>query len=136
VQEIENVLWQHRANFLFECSYRQESKERDIIAFFSRQAVDGLIISSVIDPNSILSQVQQSQIPAVFLSQRFEQYDVDYVINDNYEGGLVATEHLLHLGHTRIAYIADFDSQSSAHERFLFSLQRRKFIDNVVVCDR
>jgi LacI family transcriptional regulator len=51
------------------------------------------------------------------LSQRFEQYDVDFVINDNYEGAFMATDHLIKLGHTRIAYIAGLDAQYSTHER-------------------
>ena len=118
VQGIESVLWQERANFLFGCSYRQESKERDLLEFFSQQQVDGLLITSVVEPDYVLSFAEHSQIPTVFLSQRFEQYQVDYVINDNFEGALMATEHLLKLGHTRIAHIMSLETQLSAHERF------------------
>ena len=117
MQGIDSVLWQHRANLLFECSYRQESKERDILTFLSEQQVDGLLITSVMNPQHILDQVRYFQIPTVFLSQRFEQYDVDFVINDNYEGAFMAADHLIKLGHTRIAYIAGLDAQYSTHER-------------------
>ncbi len=117
VQGIESILWQNRAKFIFQCSYRQESKERDILEFFRRQAVDGLLITSVVSPEYALSRIQQLNIPTVFLSQRFEQYDVDYVINDNFEGAFIATEHLIKLGHVRIAHIAGPDSQFSTHER-------------------
>jgi LacI family transcriptional regulator len=71
-----------------------------------------------VNPEHFISFVQERGIPTVFLSQRFEPYKVDYVLNDNYEGGRMATEHLIKLGHTRIAYIADLDSQFSTHERF------------------
>ena len=117
VQGIESVLWQERANFLFGCSYRQESKEQDVLSFFNQQQVDGLLITSVVNPDYIISYLKHSHIPTIFLSQRFEQYDVDYVINDNFEGALMATEHLLKLGHTRIAYIMGLDTQESARER-------------------
>jgi len=118
VQGIESVLWQERANFLFGCSYRQESKEKDVLSFFSQQQVDGLLITSVVNPDYVISYLKHSNVPTIFLSQRFEQYEVDYVINDNFEGAFMATEHLLKLGHTRIAYIMGIDTQVSAHERF------------------
>lgn len=117
VQGIESVLWQKRANFLFQCSYRQESKEQDILAFFSQQPVDGLLITSVVNPEQVIAHLKHSRLPTIFLSQHFEQYAVDYVINDNYEGALLAVEHLINLGHTQIAYLAGLESQSNA-ERF------------------
>lgn len=117
VQGIESVLWQKRANFLFQCSYRQELKEQDILTFFSEQPVDGLLITSVINPDHVIAHLKHSQLPTIFLSQRFEQYEVDYVINDNYEGALLAVEHLIKLGHTQIAYLAGIETQSNA-ERF------------------
>jgi len=93
VQGIEHVLWQERVKFLFGCSYRQESKEKDILLFFSQQQVDGLLITSVVNPDYVISYLEHSNIPTIFLSQRFEQYEVDYVINDNFEGASMATEH-------------------------------------------
>jgi LacI family transcriptional regulator len=117
VQGIESVLWQHRAGFLFQCSYRQESKERDLLAFFSERGVDGLLITSVMNPEYVLEQVQALEIPTVFLSQRFERFDVDYVISDSFEGAYLATDHLIKLGHEQIAHITGLDSQISARER-------------------
>lgn len=118
VQGIEGVLWQERANFLFGCSYRQESREKDILTFFTTQQIDGLLVTSVVNPDYVIAHLRQVQIPTIFLSQRFEQYEVDYVINDNFEGAFMATEHLLQLGHTRIAHIMGLSNQNSAQERF------------------
>ena len=117
VQGIEAVLWQERANFLFGCSYRQESREKDILTFFTTQQIDGLLVTSVVNPDYVISHLQEINMPTIFLSQRFEQYEVDYVINDNFEGAFMATEHLLQLGHTRIAHIMGLSNQISAQER-------------------
>lgn len=118
IQGVERVLWQERSSFQLGCSYRQESKERDLLAFFKQQQVDGLLILTVVNPEYVMTFLEQTKIPTVFLSQRFEQYNVDYVINDNYEGASLAIDHLLKLGHTRIAYIMAFNTRLSAHERF------------------
>jgi LacI family transcriptional regulator len=117
VQGIEDVLWQERAKFLFGCSYRQESKERDIFSFFCQQQVDGLLIGSVVNPEYLVTQLQSMTIPVTALSQRFEECQVDYVVNDNYSGAILVMEHLLKLGHTRIAHISGLDTQTSAQER-------------------
>ena len=117
MQGIDQVLWQERVNLLLECSYRQESREQDIFAFFCDQGVDGIIIGSVINPDYILSQLPAITIPMTALSQRFQEYHIDYVVNDNYSGAMLAMEHLLSLGHTRIAYLAGLPTQVSARER-------------------
>ncbi len=117
IQGIDHVISQERANLLFGCSYRQELREQEVLSFFCEQDVDGLLISTVLNPGYILSELQDCTIPTVFLSQRFEQHDVDYVLNDNYFGASIAIEHLIKLGHTRIAHIAGPDAQISAQER-------------------
>jgi DNA-binding LacI/PurR family transcriptional regulator len=116
-QGIEQVLLQERANFLFGCSYRQESKERDVFSLFCQQPVDGIIIGSVINPEYILAQLPHLTIPMASLSQRFQECNIDYVVNDNYRGALLAMEHLISLGHTRIAHISGLSTQVSARER-------------------
>ncbi len=117
VQGIEHALWQERASFLFGCSYRQEARERDVFSFFIDQKVDGLLVGSVISPDYILGELEKTDIPIVALSQRFKKYPVDYVLNDSYYGAFIATEHLIKLGHTRIAHIAGMDMQVSTQER-------------------
>ena len=117
VQGIEQVLWQERANFLFGCSYRQESKEQDAFSFFCQQQVDGILIGSVVNPDYIIEQLENINIPVTALSQRFQKSDIDYVVNDNHHGAFIATDHLIKLGHTRIAHISGLDVQASAMER-------------------
>ncbi len=117
LEGIEQVLWRERANLLFGCSYRQESKERDVFLSFCQQQVDGIFLGSVINPEFILSQLRQTSIPVTSISQRFQECNVDYVINDNYKGAMLAMEHLFKLGHTRIAHIAGLDIQVSSQER-------------------
>jgi DNA-binding LacI/PurR family transcriptional regulator len=117
IEGIEQVLWQENANLLFGCSYRQESKERDLLVSFCQQQVDGIFLGSVINPDYILSQLRHIACPVVSISQRFQECEVDYVINDNYKGAMLAMEHVIKLGHTRIAHIAGLDTELSTQER-------------------
>jgi LacI family transcriptional regulator len=117
VQGIEQVLWQERANFLFGCSYRQQSREQDVFNYFCEQNVDGLLIGSVVNPDYIIEQLETIPLPTIALSQRFQEGNIGYVVNDNRYGAFLAAEHLIKLGHARIAHIAGLDSQSSAGER-------------------
>ncbi len=128
VQGIEHVLWQERARFLFGCSYQQESKERDLYHFFCEQQVDGLLVGSVVNPEFLASELRTSNIPAIALSQCFQELGVDYVVSDNYAGALMAMEHLLKLGHRQIAHIAGLDAQTSAHDRLRGYLDALKAI--------
>ena len=111
------MLWQENANLLFGCSYRQESKERDILSSFCQQQIDDIFLGSVINPEYILSQLRHISCPVVSISQRFQECDVDYVINDNYKGAILAMQHLIKLGHTRIAHISGLDAELSTQER-------------------
>jgi len=117
IEGVEQALWQERANLLFGCSYRQESKERDIFSSFCQQQVDGIFLGSVINPEYILSQLHETSIPVTSISQRFQECDVDYVITDNYKCAILAMEHLIKLGHTRIAQISGLDTQISSLKR-------------------
>ncbi|PID58884.1 hypothetical protein CSB45_02475 [candidate division KSB3 bacterium] len=117
VQGIEHVIWQERAKFLFGCSYQQESKERDLCRFFYEQQVDGLLVGSVVNPGFLASALRTNNIPTIALSQCFQDFGVDYVINDNYAGAFMSMEHLLKLGHRQIAHIAGPDAQTSAQDR-------------------
>lgn len=117
LEGIEQALWQERANLLFGCSYRQESKERDIFSLFCQQQVDGILLGSVINPEYILAQLRSVPLPVTSISQRFQECDVDYVITDNYKCAILAMEHLTRLGHTRIAHISGLDTQTSSQVR-------------------
>ena len=65
-------------------------------------SADGLLINRILDiPQEFIDRLRALQTPAIFLNVRQEQ---DAVHPDDHRGGEMATEHLLHLGHTRIAY--------------------------------
>jgi LacI family transcriptional regulator len=68
--------------------------------------VDGLVIASALDRDKApLQKLMKQGYPLVLASRLVEGLDVDSVVADNFNGAIMATNHLLRLGHKRIALI-------------------------------
>ena len=77
-----------------------------VLRTFAERRVDGLLMFPPADQPSqaYLHELQNFQRPIVVVDQTFfggENYD--FVGSQDLEGGILATEHLLNLGHTKIA---------------------------------
>jgi DNA-binding LacI/PurR family transcriptional regulator len=71
-------------------------------------AADGLLISYIADiPERMVSLIHQYRIPSVWINTILE---ADCVYPDDFDAGKRAAEHLLQLGHRRIAYVQAGDS--------------------------
>jgi LacI family transcriptional regulator len=70
-----------------------------------RDRADGLLIMSLPPPPTSLHRLSTSGVPIVLLDA--EAPGVPSVVTDDVEGGRLATQHLLDLGHERIAFIGD-----------------------------
>lgn len=68
--------------------------------------VDGAIIVSFQLNEDQIERLQQSALPIVLIDVRHPKMNVVYV--DDKEGGRMATQHLIELGHRRIAFLSDY----------------------------
>ncbi len=78
--------------------------------------VDGIVVSSPYPGIEDLLERAWETVPVVILSGR-SWPKADSIVVDSYEAGLLATGHLLELGHTRILHIAGPEDRNEAHER-------------------
>jgi LacI family transcriptional regulator len=69
-----------------------------------KQRVDGIILSSIFIEDPIYEQLVASKIPFVMFNRRYQSGE-NYVEIDNEKAGRLATNHLLKLGHSKIAWI-------------------------------
>lgn len=71
------------------------------------QRVSGIVLypvdSDTISPT--LVELQENHYPLVLVDRYLRNLDMDYVTSDNFSGGLIATQHLLSLGHKRIGFL-------------------------------
>jgi LacI family transcriptional regulator len=85
-----------------------ESPDRQRRAFdtFGRgDRADGLLVVSLVPPDVELVRLDAARIPCVLVDAPHPALPT--VLSDDVEGGVLATRHLLDLGHRRIAFIGD-----------------------------
>ena len=81
------------------------TKEQQILGLLEEQAVRGVIISPIgPDPTPLLAMSRRGT-PVVLIDHPRGSLDLCAVAVDNLSGGQLAMEHLLSLGHRRIAYL-------------------------------
>ena len=82
------------------------SKERLYLDVLQKKQVDGLILLSTGEDAESLSESLRRDVPIVMLDRDLPAADADMVLADNRLGGVLATTHLLQLGHQRIGCIS------------------------------
>lgn len=80
--------------------------------FITNNSVDGIIVAGKI-PINLIDRMAPYNLPTVFIDYIPPQNCCSLVLIDNLQGGLMATDHLIKLGHTKIAFIgADIEHPS------------------------
>jgi LacI family transcriptional regulator len=91
----------------------------DDVARTARAEVDGLIIVSGGDmTDERISRLEQTALPVVLVDNFIIGHDVHAVVPDNFGAGFLATQHLIELGHRRVAMLAG----SPAYRKFVYRL--------------
>ncbi len=91
--------------------------ERKMVQAMAERRVDGIIVTSSRVGSDYLPMLAQLNVPMVLVN---DQYPGDFVHSEmiaNEEGSRAATEHLIGLGHRRIAYVGDRSGYQTETER-------------------
>ena len=91
--------------------------EYDAIVSVLSKNVDGVIICPSQRNTDSVALLKRSGVPFVLIGRRFRDIETDYVVCDDRQGGYLATDHLLQLGHRRIAFFGGPAFVSSTQER-------------------
>ena len=79
--------------------------------------VDGLIVMSTQDSADSVKAWLPDGLPVVFVNSEVEDRDLEVVNIDNRGGAYMMTEHLIGLGHRRIAFLRGAEGSTDALER-------------------
>ena len=104
------------------CVFLAESKadpesERKIVQTFAERRVDGIIVTASRVGALYLHLLSEMMVPIVLVNNQHPGAFVHSVMIRNQEGGRAAANHLIELGHRRIAYLGDQTGYQSDAER-------------------
>ena len=101
------------------CSSEEDAeKEAAYIDILLRQRVDGVIIVPTGTSVENVKRLQRAHIPLVLIDRDMPALSINRVLGNNYTGAYQGAEHLLKLGHRRIALISGIRHRPVFQERF------------------
>ncbi len=92
-------------------------KETRYIEILLRRQVDGILIAPAADDGERLLSIRHQMIPCVIIDREVKGFKADVVRGDSVRGAYKLTQHLLNIGHRRIAMISGPVNVSTAEDR-------------------
>lgn len=118
VHGAEEVAWQQGYTVFLGNTHSSAEREKHYLYKFLGHSIDGLLIApSGHSTKATLDDVRSRGIPYVLVDANVQGAKSDTVLGDNLTGAIQLTEHLISLGHKRIAYIGGRPDISTAQER-------------------
>lgn len=104
MQYIEKYTASLNYNVMLCCTYRNKDREKAYLDLCLEKQVDGIIY--LFTPNWLSRVVQISHnIPVVLMSEKSDDIPLTTISMNGFQCGQILAEHLLSLGHTKLAYI-------------------------------
>ncbi len=98
-------------------SHADPERERRVVQELAERRVDGLVVTSSRVGALYLPLLKNLDVPIVLVNDQYPGEFVHSVTIANQEGMRAATDHLIGLGHRRIAYLGDSNGYRSDTER-------------------
>ncbi len=114
---IEEIARKHEVIVLAGSLDEDPERERELTEAFVSRRVDGLIVVPAGDDQSYLQSEIDSGTALVFVDRAPTGVAADTVVSTNAKGAHEATMHLIHHGHTKIAYLGDYATIYTGAER-------------------
>jgi DNA-binding LacI/PurR family transcriptional regulator len=113
----EDCAYQAHYNLVLYNTREDPEREDDYIESVMQRSVDGVLFVSSNDNSRAVQRLELAGVPVVVLDRTPRGYDGPSVTLDNRATGRLVAEHLLDLGHRRLAHIAGPESVHISEER-------------------
>jgi len=114
---IENLTFLEKYSLILCSTNGKYEKETFYINQLSEWRVDGIILISPKISTSYLKILDERNIPVVLVDNESPGGELDVIKVDNYRGGKIAAEHLISLGHKKIACISGPFTDNPSYDR-------------------
>jgi DNA-binding LacI/PurR family transcriptional regulator len=98
-------------------SNAEPERERRMVKTLAEQRVDGIVVTSSRVGAEYLPMLVDLMVPIVLVNDQYPGEFMHSVMIENVKGSRAAAEHLIGLGHRRIAYVGDRSGYHSDSER-------------------
>ncbi|HEX6021157.1 MAG TPA: LacI family DNA-binding transcriptional regulator [Solirubrobacter sp.] len=113
-----------------------DRERSDLEAMRARQ-VDGVITATARLDHGALDEMAADGLPIVLVNRRLDDGPLSSATADDHAGARLATQHLIDLGHTRIAHLGGPQEVSTGHlrlEGYLDTMKEAGFEPGPVLC--
>ena len=114
---IEDVAYANQFAVLLCNSDEDLEKESFYIDVMRAESVDGVILPPIQESDAAVLKLIERGMPVVVVDRALKSTDVDTVEIDNFLGAYEAVQHLIKIGHKRIAFIGGPVNISTSRER-------------------
>ena len=105
---------------VFLCNTDWDSKkEIDYVSTLRDKRVAGIIVAPTSIETYAYVRELNLDIPVVYIGSRCDEEEINYVVIDNEKASLIATEYLIELGFTEIAYLGGSENSVSNRDRLI-----------------
>ena len=132
VMGIDEVLSPKNHRIVLSQTQNKVDVERSRLLSLLSANVDGLITEAVktvsTSPNlEIYEKFAARNIPVIFVNVYYSELDCNYIVNNDVQGGCIATQYLIDQGHSKIGGIFKHDSIQAffRHEGFVNKLKEQ-----------
>lgn len=108
----QDVLQAAGYHLLLFTSNREATTERAQIEVLRGSQTEGLLVVTELPDGDLFEQMRREGVSVVLIDRFFEKTKFSHVITDDLKVGYLATEHLIELGHRRIALLAGPDNSA------------------------
>lgn len=103
--------------------------KKKYIDICTERQIEGAIFIGLEDTDENTELLRNIEIPTVILEKKVSGKNISYIGSDNEYGINLVLDHLLELGHSKIAFIKGMDIIECAKERFSTFQKRMKFLN-------
>lgn len=134
---VEDTAARRGYNVIFCNTDEDREKEAKYLNILLQRRVDGIIIAPSANDKDYLLSLKRHNVPCVLVDRRVNGFNADVVRSDSREGARLLTQHLIDLGHRRIALLAGPTKVFTSRERlagYLETLQKNGIpVDNGLI---
>lgn len=117
IEGVEQLACAENYSVFISASHNNREREMAAIETLYGRRVDAIIIASLWLDNQHHAELDRIKVPIVFLNNQIEGEFLHSVAIDDIQGGSIAVEHLLNLGHRRIGFVQSLNKTKSNRQR-------------------